>query len=88
MELSDDASCRPNRGSENGPIFQLNNWIEQPRPSSDDAREVNETLTDDPAVLNSDPFGAGGLVRIRATDTAALEGLMDQATYDEKHPVG
>jgi glycine cleavage system H protein len=50
--------------------------------------EVNEALTDDPAVVNSDPFGAGWLVRIRASDTGALQNLMDQATYDEKHPGG
>lgn len=50
--------------------------------------EVNETVKNDPAILNTDPFGEGWLVKIRTTDPGPLEGLMDQATYDAKHPVG
>ena len=50
--------------------------------------EVNESLQNDPSLLNSDPYGAGWLSRIRTTDPSALEGIMDQATYDQKHPVG
>jgi glycine cleavage system H protein len=49
--------------------------------------EVNETLADDPSLVNSDPFGAGWLVKVRAGDVSPLEGLMDQSTYDSKHPV-
>ena len=47
--------------------------------------EVNEALSDDPSLVNSDPYGAGGLVKINASDASALDGLMDQATYDEKY---
>jgi glycine cleavage system H protein len=45
---------------------------------------VNEGLGDDPAPLASDPYGAGWLVKIKASDTSAFEGLMDLAAY-EKH---
>jgi len=48
--------------------------------------EVNAALADDPSLLNSDPFGRGWLVRVRTSDTSPLSGLMDQATYDRKHP--
>ena len=50
--------------------------------------EVNEALAQDPSVLNSDPFGDGWLVRIRSTDPSPLGSLLDQPTYDGKHPVG
>lgn len=50
--------------------------------------EVNDKVQEDPSLINSDPFGDGWLVKIRADDTAPLEELMDQPTYDEKHPVG
>lgn len=50
--------------------------------------EVNEKVQEDPSLINSDPFGDGWLVKIRAEDTAPLDELMDQPTYDEKHPVG
>jgi glycine cleavage system H protein len=49
--------------------------------------EVNAAVDDDPSLLNSDPFGQGWLVKIRTNDAAPLEALMDQDTYDEKHPV-
>ena len=49
--------------------------------------EANEALTDDPGALNSDPYEAGWLVKIRPADTASLDNLMDQAAYDEKYPV-
>jgi glycine cleavage system H protein len=49
--------------------------------------EVNDTVADDPSLVNSDPFGAGWLVKLRTTNAEPLAGLMDQATYDAKHPV-
>lgn len=47
--------------------------------------EVNEALADDPSILNSDPYEAGWLVKIKAGDTGALDGLMDGATYGDKY---
>jgi len=49
--------------------------------------EVNEAVTADPSLLNSDPYGAGWLVKIKAADTSPLNELLDNATYNEKHPV-
>jgi len=49
--------------------------------------EVNQAVSDDPSLINSDPFGAGWLVKIRAADTSVLAGLMDQPTYDGKYPI-
>lgn len=48
--------------------------------------EVNGALADDPGVLNSDPYGAGWLVKIRASDTAPLASLMDAGAYDAANP--
>ena len=47
--------------------------------------EVNEGLADDPSLVNSDPYGTGWLVRLEVSDAAALEDLMDGATYDQRH---
>lgn len=49
--------------------------------------EVNDAAASDPAVVNTDPFGEGWLVRIRCADLAPLEGLMDSGTYDSRYPV-
>ena len=44
--------------------------------------EVNSALEDEPEVVNADPYGAGWMVKIRATGVADLDGLMDSAAYD------
>jgi glycine cleavage system H protein len=49
--------------------------------------EVNTALAGDPALINTDPFGKGWLVRIKADDSGGLSRLMDQKTYDLKNPV-
>ncbi len=49
--------------------------------------EVNTQLSDDPGLVNRDPYNAGWLCRIEVSNTDALNGLMDAATYDGKYPV-
>ncbi|MEM8757219.1 MAG: glycine cleavage system protein GcvH [Planctomycetota bacterium] len=48
--------------------------------------EVNDRVTDDPSLLNSDPYGDGWLIRLRPADGSELDQLMDAATYDSKNP--
>jgi len=43
----------------------------------------NENLTDDPALINSDPYGAGWLVDIEPDDQSALDDLLDAMSYAE-----
>ncbi len=49
--------------------------------------EVNDAVASDPSLLNSDPYGAGWLLKIRTDDTTPLEQLLDQSAYDARHPV-
>lgn len=43
--------------------------------------EVNAALDDDPSLVNSDPYGAGWMIRIRVLDTGELDEHMDAAAY-------
>ena len=43
---------------------------------------VNSALEDEPETVNADPYGAGWMVKIRASDLSALDSLMDAAAYD------
>ena len=52
-------------------------------PLSGEVVEVNATLEDHPETLNADPYGEGWMIRIRASDPAELEDLMDSAAYTE-----
>ena len=48
--------------------------------------EVNKALADDPGALNSDPYGKGWLIKVRASDKGPLSKLHDAAKYDAAHP--
>ena len=45
--------------------------------------DVNSALDDDPAVVNSDPYGEGWIIKLRAESDDAVAGLMDAAAYSE-----
>lgn len=51
-------------------------------PVSGEVVEVNESLADAPEAVNADPYGSGWMVRVRLTDPAEAEGLMDAAAYE------
>ncbi|WP_125611374.1 glycine cleavage system protein GcvH [Specibacter cremeus] len=44
----------------------------------------NEALDADPALINSDPYGAGWLVEIKLADAASVASLLSAADYQEK----
>jgi glycine cleavage system H protein len=52
-------------------------------PVSGEVVEINEELPDEPEALNNSPYDAGWMIKIKLTDQAALEGLMDVAAYRE-----
>ena len=50
-------------------------------PVSGEIVEVNESLSDDPAQVNSDPLGGGWIFKIRFSNPSELDGMMDEAAY-------
>jgi glycine cleavage system H protein len=50
-------------------------------PVSGEVTEGNQALVDDPALVNSDPEGEGWFFRLRLSDPAELDGLMDADAY-------
>jgi glycine cleavage system H protein len=50
-------------------------------PLSGEIVEVNAVLSENPAAINEDPYGEGWLVKVRLSDPAEREGLMDAASY-------
>ena len=50
-------------------------------PVTGEVVEVNEDLRNDPSCANKDPMGAGWFFRMKVTDRAQFEGLMDEAAY-------
>ncbi len=52
-------------------------------PVGGEITEINETLEDDPEILNSDPYGDGWIVKIKIENPAELDGLLDANEYSE-----
>jgi glycine cleavage system H protein len=50
-------------------------------PVSGTVIEANAALGDDPALVNTDPEGAGWFFKLTLSDPSELDGLMDEAAY-------
>lgn len=53
-------------------------------PVSGEVLEFNEALNANPELINKDPYEGGWVVRIKVTNPAEIESLLDAAAY-EKH---
>jgi glycine cleavage system H protein len=52
-------------------------------PVSGQVVEINQTVIDEPGLVNKDPYGAGWLVRLELSEPSQLDALMDSDEYDE-----
>ena len=52
-------------------------------PLSGEITEVNEALASGPEAINDDPYQGGWMVKVKLSDPAELESLMDASTYEE-----
>lgn len=52
-------------------------------PVAGEVVEVNEALPDEPEALNNSPYDEGWLIKIKLTDPAVLDGLMNVTAYKE-----
>lgn len=50
-------------------------------PVSGEVLEQNETLEENPALVNSDPYGEGWLVKIKPSDMEEFNDLLDAEAY-------
>lgn len=52
-------------------------------PISGEILETNESLEDDPELVNNDPYGDGWMVKIKVSDPSELDGLLSVDDYKE-----
>jgi glycine cleavage system H protein len=50
-------------------------------PCAGEVIEVNSAIEDDPSLVNSDPYGAGWLIKVKVEDASAVAGLLDASAY-------
>jgi glycine cleavage system H protein len=52
-------------------------------PVSGEVVEGNQAVADDPALVNSDPEGQGWFFKVKLDNPGELDGLMDEASYQD-----
>ena len=52
-------------------------------PLDGEITAVNDAITADPALVNSDPQGAGWFFKLKLKNVADADGLLDEAAYKE-----
>lgn len=52
-------------------------------PLSGEITEVNDTLGDAPEKINEDPYGDGWMIKVKLSDAAEVDSLMDAAAYKD-----
>jgi glycine cleavage system H protein len=52
-------------------------------PVAGEVTEVNESLSDEPEKVNSDPYGDGWMLRVRLSNRGEVDSLLSAAEYED-----
>jgi glycine cleavage system H protein len=50
-------------------------------PIAGEVVAINDRLDKEPALVNSDPYGAGWMIRIKPSNAGEIDALMDSGAY-------
>jgi len=70
-------------GAEAATVESVKAASEVNAPVSGTVVDVNSALADSPGLVNEDPSGKGWFLKIKLTDAAELDSLMDESAYRE-----
>jgi len=76
-----DAGKQLSKGQEAAVVESVKAASDVYSPVSGEVTESNQAIIDDPALVNSDPEGAGWFFKLKLSDTSELDGLMDEGAY-------
>lgn len=57
-------------------------------PLSGEVTEVNEAVSETPELINEDPYDAGWLIKVKLSDPAEKDSLLDAETYRSQLAAG
>ena len=77
-----DIGATFNQGDEAATIESVKAASEVFCPASGEVVEINSVLSDKPELINSSPYDDGWLYKIKASDVAQLNSLMNKSQYD------
>jgi len=72
-----------NNGDSFGTVEAVKTVSDLYAPCSGKVVEVNKKLSDDPQLVNNDPYGDGWMIRIELSNPDELNELLDSTAYKE-----
>ena len=76
-----DVGRKVKQGDEAAVVESVKAASEVYAPVGGEVTAFNQALADDPAKVNADALGDGWFFKLRVSDTAEADGLMDEAAY-------
>jgi glycine cleavage system H protein len=70
-----------NKGDEFGTVESVKAVSELYMPIGGEVTAINETLTDEPELVNTDPYGGGWMIEVKAGDPAEMDSLKSKTDY-------
>jgi glycine cleavage system H protein len=71
------------KGEEFGTVESVKAVSELYMPMGGEVTAINESLADEPELVNSDPYDGGWMIEIKASDPAEMEAMKSKADYLE-----
>lgn len=81
VEVLEDPGSELEQGAEFGVVESVKAAADVYMPVGGEIVEVNGELPEAPERINTDPYGEGWIIKIRISDPAELDGLMDSEAY-------
>lgn len=72
-----------NRGEVFGVVESVKAASDLYMPMGGEIAAINEALADTPEVINSDPFGAGWMIKIKPANPGEWDSLLSGAEYEQ-----
>lgn len=82
LDYAVQAGQQVKQGATFGSVESVKAAAEFYMPVDGEITEVNTGIKDKPDTVNSDPYGAGWLAKVKQINAAQLDGLMDAAGYE------
>lgn len=83
LDITADLGSEVKKGDVVGSIEAIKTVSEVFSPVSGKIVEVNSSINDNPSVVNTDPYGAGWMLKIEPASAGEFSSLMDSESYKQ-----
>ncbi|MDR2938422.1 MAG: glycine cleavage system protein GcvH [Prevotellaceae bacterium] len=71
------------KGSTFGAVEAVKTVSDLFMPAGGEIIELNDALSDTPELVNTDPYGKGWMIKVKLSNPAELDSLLDAAAYEK-----